>query len=375
MNKHFEVLIVGGGSAGLSIAARLCQGSNPPSVGIIEPSDKHYYQPIWTLVGAGIMDKQVSERAEADFIPRGAEWIRESAAEFMPDRNQVQTVQGNTYSYDDLVVALGIQIDWSKIDGLEDALGKDGVCSNYSYQYVDSTARFIDGFSGGRAVFTFPNTPIKCAGAPQKIMYLGEEKFRQNGVRKRSSVVFASAGAAIFGIPKYRESLEELISRRNIEGAFGHNLTALRPESKEAVFEQHGDEVVMSYDSIHVTPPQSAPEVLKRSPLGNSAGWVEVDKYSLQHLRYENVWSAGDCSSLPCSKTGAAVRKQVPVLVENLKARRQAQPLRARYNGYASCPLVTGQGTVILAEFGYDGEVMETFPVDQAQERFSMYAL
>ncbi len=375
MTQHYDVLIVGGGSAGISIAARLCQAETPPTVGIVEPSDKHYYQPIWTLVGAGIFDKKISERNERDFIPRGADWIHAKVASFEPDENAITTDGGDKITYGDLVVALGIQIDWDKIEGLKDAVGKDGVVSNYSYATVDSTARAIDAFGGGRAIFTFPNTPIKCAGAPQKIMYLAEEQFRDRGIRNKSEVVFASAGANIFGVAKYRHALERILDERDIVGKWGHNLVAIRAASKEAVFHCDGNETVMKYDMIHVTPPQSSPDVIKTSALANGAGWVDVDKHTLQHVRYDNVWSAGDCSSLPCSKTGAAIRKQVPVLVENLQAKRRSVELTGKYDGYASCPLVTGRGTVMLAEFGYDGVIMETFPFDQAEERFSMYAL
>lgn len=377
MSTHHEVLIIGGGTGGLTVAARLCALDGAPDVGIIEPAEKHYYQPIWTLVGAGIFPREMSERDEADYIPAGATWIRDAVATFDPDTHSVKTAGGKTITYDQLVVAPGIQVNWDQIEGLQGALGKDGVCSNYSYDYVESTARFIREFSGGRAVFTFPNTPIKCAGAPQKIMYLAEEAFRKQGVRDRSEVLYAAPGGAIFGIPKYRAALEKIIRDRGIDTLFGHDLRVLRPASKEAVFHavDGGAETIVKYDLIHVTPPMSAPDFVRESPLADAAGWVDVDKHTMQHPRFPNVFSLGDASSLPCSKTGAAIRKQAPALVENLLAQRSGGALTGHYDGYASCPLVTGVGKVILAEFGYDGVIMETFPFDQAKERYSMYAL
>lgn len=375
MSEHHEVLIVGGGTAGLSIAARLRAADDPPAVTIIEPSDKHYYQPIWTLVGGGVFPREISERDEADFIPRGATWLRDAVESFDPEHNALTTRGGKTLHYDYLVVAAGIQLDWDRIEGLRPALGKGGVCSNYSYDTVQSTWDAIRDFKGGNALFTFPSTPIKCAGAPQKIMYLAEHAFRRQGVRKKSRVIYGCAAPAIFGIPKYRAALETIVAERDIETMFGHDLVKLRADAKEAVFAHEGKEVVVPYDMIHVTPPQSAPDFIERSPLANAAGWVEVDQYTTQHTRFPNVFSAGDCSSLPTSKTGAAVRKQAPVLVANLLAHRAGQPLTDRYDGYASCPLVTGYGTVMLAEFGYGGEIMETFPFDQAHERYSMWAL
>lgn len=377
MSEHHEVLIVGGGTAGISVAARLNNLPAPPRVGIIEPSTKHYYQPIWTLVGGGVFPKEVSEREEADYIPPGATWIRDRVARFDPDQNAVITSAGERYTYDVLVVAAGIQLDWGKIEGLPDALGKDGVCSNYSYQTVDSTWRFLRDFRGGKAVFTFPSTPIKCAGAPQKIMWLAEHHMRRLGVRDRSEVIFASAGASIFGVPRYARPLGELAEERGVIGRYRHDLVAVRPRSREAVFQNldDGSEQVIAYEMLHVTPPQSAPDFIKNSPLADAAGWVDVDRHTTQHVRYPNVFSLGDASSLPCSKTGAAIRKQAPVTVANIEAFRAGKPLAARYDGYASCPLVTGYGRLILAEFGYDGVIMETFPFPQDRERYSMWAL
>ena len=179
--RSFPVVIVGGGSGGLSVAARLCAVLPPGSVAIVEPSDKHYYQPIWTLVGGGVFDKSISERPEADYVPEGAVWIRERVTAFDAERHQVELASGERLGYEQLVVALGIQLDWHKIDGLAGALGKDGLCSNYRYDLVDSTWQTLRGLTEGNAIFTFPSTPVKCAGAPQKIMYLADEHLRSRG--------------------------------------------------------------------------------------------------------------------------------------------------------------------------------------------------
>jgi sulfide:quinone oxidoreductase len=375
-HKH-QVVIVGGGTAGLMVASRLRNADANLDLAIIEPSDKHYYQPIWTLVGAGLFDKEGSERDEADFIPDDVTWLRTKVSTFEPDENRLTLEGGDVVHYTQLVVGAGIQLDWAKIKGLNETLGKDGVSSNYSYKFVDKTWDFLKAFRGGNALFTFPSTPIKCAGAPQKIMWLAEEHFRNMGIRDKSHVHYTSATAGIFGIPRYKKVLQKLAEERGIEPHYRHNLVEIRSASKEAVFENldGGDELILPYAFMHVTPPQSAPDFIKVSPLAGDKGWVSVDKHTLQHTEYENVFSLGDCSSLPCSKTGAAIRKQAPVLVENLLALRGGRTLPGSYDGYASCPLVTGKGTVVMAEFGYDGKIMETFPFSQAKERFSMYAL
>jgi sulfide:quinone oxidoreductase len=374
-----KVVIVGGGSAGLTVASqlskKLASGNGRLNMAIIEPSARHYYQPLWTLVGAGVFPKEVTERDEAEFIPAGARWIRDAVTAFHPAENYVVTRDGKQIGYDYLIVAPGIQLDWDKIKGLKEAIGKDGVCSNYSYETVNSTWENIRNFKGGVAIFTQPPPPFKCGGAPQKIMYLADDYFRQSGVRDKTKVIYCSAAPVSFQVKKYAATMDEVIARKGIETKYRHNLIEIRPDVKEAVF-QHldtGEEITLHYDMIHATPPQSAPDFIKRSPLANEAGWVDVDKETLQHTRYPNIFSLGDASSLPTSKTGAAIRKQAPVLVSNLLAAMRGMPLPARYNGYTSCPLVTGYGKLVMAEFDYDLKPQETFPFDQSKERLSMY--
>lgn len=374
---HYQILIVGGGTAGITVAAQLRRKLKHYDVAIVEPSTKHYYQPLWTLVGAGVFPKELSEREESAFIPQGAHWIRDCIAEFRPEGNSVVTESGRHIGYDLLVVALGIQIDWDKIPGLREGLGQQQICSNYSYQQVEYTWDCVRTFRGGTALFTMPNTAVKCGGAPQKIMYLADDAFRRSGVRDKSQVIFASAQGALFAVERYRKTLEKVAARKEIDVRLKHDLVELHPDRKQAVFEHLDtrERVTIPFDMIHVTPPMGPPDVVKHSPLANVAGWVEVDKFTLQHPRFANVFPIGDCSGLPTSKTGAAIRKQAPVLVENLVSAMNGQPLQARYDGYTSCPIVTGYGKLVLAEFDYEGTPRETFPFDQSKERLSMYLL
>jgi sulfide:quinone oxidoreductase len=372
-----EIVVIGGGNAGISVAARLGRSGAAEDVAIIEPSDTHYYQPLWTLVGGGVFPKERSVRSEASVIPRKSRWIQDSVAEVRPDENLLVLASGKTVRYEFLVVAPGIQIDWHKVKGLPEALGKDGVCSNYSYDSVDKTWQFIRDFKGGNAIFTQPSTPVKCGGAPQKIAYLADDAFRKAGVRDRANITFATAGASIFGVKKYADTLTRVYQRKGIDVRFRHELVEIRAASKEAVFQNldTNETVVLPYDMIHVTPPMSAPDFVKQSPLASEAGWVDVDKNTLQHVRYPNVFSLGDASSLPTSKTGAAIRKQAPVLVSNLLGLKREQAPSKSYDGYTACPLVTGYNRLVLAEFDYDGKPQETFPFDQSKERRSMYLL
>lgn len=379
MRNHYQVLIVGGGTAGISVAARLMNDPTPPDVGLIEPASSHYYQPLWTLVGAGMFDRETTRRDERDLIPPGVDWIQERVASFNPDDNSLTTSNGDAISYDYLVVAAGIQINWEAIPGLKESVGQpgSGVSSNYSYETVGSTWKNLSSLKGGTALFTEPNTPIKCGGAPQKICYLAEHHLRRNNLRNKVNVAFASAKPTIFAVQKYADALNQVIAERNINTHFNHDLVAIRPDSKEAVFESlnGGNQLVIQYDMLHVTPHQSAPDFIKNSPLADAGGWVDVNPHTMQHNRYPNIFSCGDSSNLPTSKTGAAIRKQAPALAQNLLASIAGRPHTGHYDGYTSCPLVTGYDSLILAEFDYDKTPKETFPFNQAEQRYSMFAL
>ncbi len=378
MAKH-QIVVVGGGSAGLCVSAMLLNQNPDLDVCIIDKAEKHYYQPLWTLVGAGVFPREETQRDQADFIPDGATWVKDYVASFDPDNNKVTTEGGETIEYEYLVVTAGIQIDWDKIDGLKESVGKPGtgVVSNYSYDTTESTWQAIKNLKSGTALFTHPSTPIKCGGAPMKIMFLAEDHWRKKGVNHNINIKFMKAGGGIFAVKKYADSLTKVADRKNIERVWWSDLIGIDAANKKATFKnvQTGDEFTESYDMIHVTPKMSSPDFIKNSPLANDAGWVDVNKDTTQHNKYKNVFALGDNSSLPTSKTGAAIRKQAPVTVANLTAAMQGNDLDAIYDGYTSCPLVTGYGSLILAEFDYNKKPKESFPFDQSKERYSMYAL
>jgi sulfide:quinone oxidoreductase len=379
MANH-TIVIVGGGNAGISVAAKLVKKDRTLDIAIIEPSDKHFYQPAWTLVGAGVFDIKNTVRDEASVIPRGVKWIRQKVVSFQPQLNSLLMDNGETVNYEYLVVAPGIQLNWDEIKGLKESLGKNGVCSNYGFDLAPYTWECIRNFRGGKAIFTNPHTVVKCGGAPHKIMWLAADYFKKHQVFDKSEIQYWSGGTRLFGVEKYEMTLKKVAERDRVQLNFFTKLTAIDGENKKAIFEgigefNKGKIYEVSFDMIHVTPPQSAPDFIKNSPLANAAGWVEVDKYRLQHTRYSNIFSLGDASSLPTSRTGAAIRKQAPVLVENLLAVMQHKPLSARYTGYTSCPVVTGYGKLVLCEFDYENRPQETFPFDQSKERWSMYQL
>jgi sulfide:quinone oxidoreductase len=382
---HYQVLIVGGGAAGITAAAQLKRARPQLAVAILEPSAHHDYQPGWTLVGAGVFSLDETRRSEGDLIPSGVTWIRDAVASFQPEANQLTTTKAAIHSYDALVVATGMKLCWDQIKGLPEALGSGGVCSNYSRDHAAYTWEAIQAFQGSKgaanggssanAVFTCAPMPIKCPGAPQKIAYLADDVFKRK--RLGAKVIYATATPGIFGVPTYAAPLREVVARKGIDARYNHVLTEVRPDTKEAIFRvtdgESSREEVITYGMLHVTPPMAAPDVVAQSSLAAANGFVEVDQYSLQHLRFANVFSLGDVSGMPNSKTAAAVRGQAPVLTANLLALLDGGPLEAAYDGYSCCPLITGYGKTIMAEFNYKQEPTPSFPLDPTKERWSMW--
>lgn len=380
MKHHYQILIIGGGNAGVSVASQLLIKNPKLKIGMIEPSEKHYYQPAWTLAGGGAFDITKTERQQASVMPKGVAWIKDKVKSFSPESNSVSLSNDESITYDYLVVAPGIQLNWKDIKGLEESLGKNGVTSNYSFKYAPYTFDLIKNHKKGKAIFHNPHTPVKCGGAPHKIMYLAADYFRKNGILNNVDIQYWSGGPKLFAVPKYEKTLLEVVKRGNIKLNFFERLEEIDGANKRAKFVGFGEnnkevETWVEYDMIHVTPPQSAPDFIKSSPIANTGGWVDVDKHTLQHPKFKNIFTLGDASGLPTSKTGAAIRKQAPVLVDNILSAIDNKPLTAKYTGYTSCPLVTGYGKLVLAEFDYDNKPMETFPFDQSKERWSMYQL
>lgn len=378
LERH-RTVIIGGGTAGITVAARLVNAGEK-DIALFEPSEKHYYQPIWTLVGAGLASAEESVRNEADYIPAGVKWIKEFVEEIDPIARTVTSRSGKKVGYDFLVVAPGIQLDWDRVPGLREALKTDRVSSNYLFELAPKTWRLIENFRGGTALFNHPSGAIKCAGAPQKIMYLAADHFHRTHVAERSDIIFGSGAKSIFGVEVFRLQLEGVIARYGIDTRFEHDLVEVHGDRNEAVFARkvnnQTERVTIRYDLFHAVPHQSAPNFIKKSPIATADGWASADKFTLQNPQYPNIFCLGDASSLPTSRTGAAIRKQAPVLVENLLAVMKDQQPTAKYDGYASCPLVTAHDRVLLAEFDYDGKPTPSIPfINTHEERYDMYLL
>lgn len=401
MNSHYQILIIGGGTAGIMTGANLLKKDKSLKIGLIEPADTHYYQPAWTLVGAGAYNYQKTGKPMADVIPKGLDWIKDYATEFDPTANKVSTQTSGELTYDYLIVCPGLVMEPSMIEGLEESLGKGVVCSNYTDP--QHTFEVIKNFKGGNALFTQPTTPIKCGGAPQKIAYLAADNFKKKN--KKANVIFATPGGVIFGVKPIAATLHKVINRYGIHfrpfyapvKIDGNNRLAtfkyVKADENQCVVNEDNslgekltsegaNTIEIPFDMLHLAPPQAAPKFVRESSLVNAAGWLDVNKETLQHNSYSNIFGLGDVAGLPTAKTGAAIRKQVPIVVDNiLKLIGNNRLGNMAYNGYSSCPLVTGYGKMVLAEFDYkknfvpDPKLKRMLVFDSSKEHWRLWML
>lgn len=416
-NAKGKILIVGGGLAGMATAAGLTNALSNPDITILEPNElSTSYQPGQTLVGGGVWTKDQVVYKRDDFLPDGVTLIKEKAVEFDPDNNTVKTSGGKTIKYDYMIIAAGLKLDFSKIEGLgidqsitatgdysavSKVLGKNGLASIYYQQGSEDTwkemQKFIAEAKSGKKVkgiFTHPNTPIKCGGAPKKIMYLTDARLREAGARENAELTFYPNGSNMFGVKEYHDAIVNQFEARDMKWNYRHNLVAVDPEKKIATFNRHWEEkgewdedleeysivprsekVEVPYDFMHITPPQVAAEEIANSPVGSGKGWVPVKKETLQHVKYPNVFALGDIVAVPMGKTGGSARKQYKVVIENLIAVMEGREPKAEYDGYTVCPLITSLSTVMLAEFNWTGKPTPSFPLDPTQERWIWWLL
>jgi sulfide:quinone oxidoreductase len=363
----FEVVIVGAGAGGIAAAASLKARQPDLEIAIIDPADVHYYQPGWTMVGGGVFDASQTARTMASLIPRDVHWIKAAVAAFEPKNNAIILDGCRVVKYKRLIVCPGLKLDWGKIEGLNQTLGQNGVTSNYRYDLAPYTWELVNSIKSGRAIFTQPPMPIKCAGAPQKAMYLSGDAWHRRGVLKDIDIHFNNAGGVLFGVKDYVPALMEYVQKYNAHLNYFHNLVAVDGPAKKAWFDVAKpdtpvERVEIEFEMMHVCPPQTAPDFIRVSPLADAAGWVDVDQATLRHKTFDNIWALGDVMNAPNAKTMAAARKQAPVVADNIIADMAGHTAKSQYDGYGSCPLTVERGKIVLAEFGYGGVLLPSFP-------------
>lgn len=366
-DAKYDVVIIGGGAAGISVASSLQARRSGLEIAVIDPADIHYYQPGWTMVGGGVFEASTTAQTMGSLIPKGVHWIKAAVAAFEPQDDAVVLDGCRVVKYDRLIVCPGLKLDWNRVEGLVETLGRNGVTSNYRYDLAPYTWELVSSMREGKAIFTQPPMPIKCAGAPQKAMYLSADHWHRSGVLKNIDIDFCNAGGVLFGVKDYVPALESYVKKYDAHLDFFHNLVAIDGQAKKAWFDvakpdTKVERVEKSFDMIHVCPPQVAPDFIRVSPLADAAGWVDVDQATLRHKSFTNIWSLGDVMNAPNAKTAAAARKQAPVVAENVVADIDGKSPVAQYDGYGSCPLTVERGRIVLAEFGYGGTLLPSFP-------------
>ncbi len=365
-SQSYTVVIVGAGAAGIAVASSLLSRSPELQIAIIDPAEQHYYQPGWTMVGAGIFKPETTVRQMDSLIPAKVTWIKATVVGFDPSQYEVILQDGKPLKYRALIVCPGLKLNWNGIEGLAESLGQHGVTSNYRYDLAPYTWKLVQGLTRGKAVFTQPPMPIKCAGAPQKAMYLSSDYWLKNQVLKDVSVEMFNAGGMLFGVKEYVPALMEYVKRYGIQLNFNHQLVKVDGPAKRAWFKVNDSQttslIETDFDMLHAVPPQQAPDFIRSSLLTDEAGWVSVHQQTLQHTTYPDIFALGDVMNAPNAKTAAAARKQSPIVAANVLAYLNGSDQFFSYDGYGSCPLTVERGKIVLAEFGYGGKLLPSFP-------------
>ncbi|MBE4572305.1 pyridine nucleotide-disulfide oxidoreductase [Vibrio navarrensis] len=366
-----KIVILGAGAAGLAVANRLSATLDGASITLVDGRKRHLYQPGFTLIAAGLAPANYSVSSTREWLPSGVTLIEEEAMEIDPDSNSVTTASNTKLSYDYLVVATGIKLDWDAIEGFDlDLVGTMGIGAVYaSPEHAAKTWQAMNAFTdkGGIGLFTRPATEMKCAGASLKYAFLTDDYARRKGNRERVEIHYAAHAGSLFSVPIVNEKVRMLFEDRQFNTVYHHVLKAIDPGKGAAIFSTPQGDKEMEFDFINVIPPMRAPDVVRNSPLPWAdkwidQGWVEVDKHTLRHPRYPNVFAVGDIAGVPKGKTAASVKWQAPVAVSHLVADIQGKQSDASYNGYTSCPLITKVGRAMLVEFDYKDNLTPSFP-------------
>lgn len=371
VETNARIVIVGAGAAGTSLANRLARRLDGATITIIDPRQNHLYQPGLSLVAAGLKSPSYIVSNTSDWLPSGVTWVQDSVAAVDPETKKVATAGGNALDYDWLVLAPGLVLDHDAIEGFSlDMVGENGIGALYAGpEYAARTWMAASRFTqeGGVGLFTRPATEMKCAGAPLKHTFLIDDIAKQAGNASRTNIIYAAPQASLFGVPIVAEKVRMLFADRGFETAMNRTLTGIDPGAKRATFATQSGTEEIDYDYIHVIPPQRAPDFVRQSGLSwadkwTDQGWVEVDKQTLQHPRYSNVFAVGDVAGVPKGKTAASVKWQVPVVEDHLVAAISGRDGTEVYNGYTSCPLITRVGRAMLIEFDYQNNLVPSFP-------------
>ena len=371
-----KFVVAGGSIGGLTVAARLLRAVPEADITIIEPRDEHHYQPGYTLVGAGVYNRDdVLFDQKSLFLP-GMKWVKDYLEAFEPERNRVITGSGDIIDYDYLIAGLGVEPDFDSVKNLKEALITDYVANIYDLSSGEKFRKLAREFDSGNAVFTYPAGFVKCGGVPQKITWLSEDLWRNEGKHNRIEIHFHTTRNTLFpAVPRLDEAVKPLIDARGINNHFNQTLRAIDISTRTAIFEESTEndslhEIRRPYDLLHPMPRFRTPKPLRDGPLTREGigGQLSDNRHTLQHQQYPNIFGVGDCAATGAAKTAATIRKQAPVVAGNLIDLALGYEPSNKYDGTSGCPLLTRYGRCMMFEFDFEGNLIHEWLYRPTQE-------
>ncbi|MDI9932281.1 FAD-dependent oxidoreductase [Rhodococcus sp. IEGM 1354] len=373
----YDVLIIGGGNAGISAAARLLK-KGVSDVAVIEPKQVHTYKPLLSYVGAGQAPLTEAERTQRSVIPEGCVWLEDSVVSVDPAARSVRCASGIEYGYRDLVLGQGLIADEAALPGVHAALGFSGVASNYLDRAERTWQSVRDLPAGSHAVFTVPRPPVGCTGTTFKPLFLAAAHWKRTGRLPTVDITLVVDRTNLLGVPDLDPRLAGHLRDLGVRVLMDTAVTALEPESNRITVTDHaGVDERIDYDMLHLVPPFRGPLWVQESGLAGEQqhGVVDIDSRTMRHRRHPEVWAAGDGAAIDTDSSGGALRKQISVLVDNLVASRSGGEMSS-YDGYTVAPIAVEARTLIAAEFDRTGALASSLPsfLDPVKPRRSAWA-
>lgn len=371
---HAEVVIVGGGNAGISLAARMLR-EGAGDVLLVEPSPVHRYRPLLNYVGAGEASPASLERPMASVVPDGCRWVKDAVDAVDPAARTLTTRRGRTIAYSTLVLCPGMIEDWGATPGLVEAYTAGWAGSTYVPSSAPLVWPALEDVTGGTVLFTVPPEPAPCGATALKPLLMACHTWQRSGLLADLDVVLVLPDEEALGVPDADEHLEAVLASYGVRVLRSARVARVDPvirsvDITSSTGQHHLDDVAYA----HVVPHYRAPHWVSESGLadGGRAGLVDVDPETLRSRRHGDLWAIGDAASIATRSSGGALRKQVKVLAHNIGAAAAGKKLRS-YDGLTVMPVTTSRNRLMLVEADRVGRRPRHAPLDPVKPRWSTW--